>query len=143
MRKLVESETRILLELHEAGDHGNIIRILQYGWLPKPHSYFYIDMDLCDSNLHDYIYNTRKTYEPRDPFHQDPNPAYIPRELPHNMIKLRNIWTIIIHISDGLRFIHANGQAHRDLKPRNGNHTFEGYSCSSPLRSKRSLLENC
>jgi len=119
MRKLVESETRILLELHEAGDHGNIIRILGHGWLPKPHSYFYIDMDLCDSNLHDYIY-TRIVLNEKASFGDHPNPVYVPHGCDF-LVKLRNTWTIVTHIWDGLQFIHENGHVHRDLKPRNGN----------------------
>ena len=120
MRKLVESETRILLELHEAGDHGNIIRILGHGWLPKPHSYFYIDMDLCDSNLHDYIHGTRIVLNEEASFRDHANPVYVPRECDF-LVKLRNACTIVTHISDGLQFIHENGHVHRDLKPRNGN----------------------
>ena len=124
MRKLVESETRILLELHEAGDHGNIIRILGHGWLPKPHSYFFIDMGLCDSNLHDYIYGTRIVLNEEPSFCDQPNPVYIPQDCDF-LIKVRNAWTIVTHISDGLQFIHENGHVHRDLKPRNGNAPIE------------------
>jgi serine/threonine protein kinase len=120
MRALVERETQILLELHEAGEHRNIIKILGHGWLPKPYSFFYIDMDLCDSNLHDYIYGARMAERllAEDPS-EGPSPVYTTREC-DLLVKLRNIWAIMTHISDGLEFIHANGQVHRDLKPRNG-----------------------
>src|SRR5271170_4748635 len=124
MRKLVESETRILLELHRAGDHGNIINILGHGWRPKPHSYFYIDMNLCDSNLHDYIYGTRLVEITQASLENNQSPVYTPRECPL-LTKLRNTWAIMAHISDGLTFIHINGQVHRDLKPRNGSFTLE------------------
>ena len=120
MRKVVESETRILLDLQKLGDHGNIIRILGQGWLPKPHSYFYIDMDLCDCNLHDYIFTTRMSYAEATSLREHPKPVYVPRDS-GSLIKLRNTWTIVSHISDGLEFIHKSGHVHRDLKPRNGN----------------------
>lgn len=121
MRKLVESETRILLELHKTGDHRNIIKILGQGWLPKPHSYFYIDMDLCDSNLHDYVYKDRGVhFYNDDSFRRHQNPLYIPRT-DDFLTKVRNVWTILNHISDGLQFIHEHGHVHRDIKPRNGN----------------------
>ena len=124
MRALVEKETRILLELHKAGEHPNIIKILGHGWLPSPHSYVFIDMDLCDSNLHDYIYGPRLV-EITDAFLEgNPKPVYTPREC-SLLIKLRNTWTIMAHISNGLEFIHANCQVHRDLKPRNGSFTLE------------------
>jgi serine/threonine protein kinase len=118
MRALVERETQILLELHKAGEHRNIIKILGHGWLPKPYSFYYIDMDLCDSNLHDYIYGARLA-ETERLLEENPSPVYAPREC-DLLIKLRNIWAIMTHISDGLEFIHANGHVHRDLKPRNG-----------------------
>ena len=119
MRALVKRETQILLELHSAGEHRNIIKILGHGWLPKPYSFYYIDMDLCDSNLHDYIYGTRMVHVEEESLDTEPNPVYISRGC-HHLTRIRNVWTIMAHISDGLKFIHANGQVHRDLKPQNG-----------------------
>lgn len=117
MKRVVENEARILLKL---GDHRNITLILDHGWLPKPHSYFYIDMELCDSNLHDYIHGVRTLQDDTEPFDDMKFPVYVPRNI-SLLTKLRNTWTIMSHISDGLKFIHAHSQVHRDLKPRNGN----------------------
>lgn len=119
MSELLESEKRILSGIRDAGNHDNIIRILGHGWLPKPTSYFYIDMDLCDSNLHDYIYGARIVQHMGEHLDNEPNPVYAPNDCTL-LIKLRNVWTILTHICDGLNYIHKHGQIHRDLKPRNG-----------------------
>jgi len=119
MRKLVESETR-----YKDVEHENIIRILGHGWLPEPHSYFYIDMELYDSNLYEYIYGTRTVQDAAESLDDEPNPAYIPRECSF-LVKLRNIWTIMTHISDGLKFIHTYRRVHRGLKPCNGKSRLE------------------
>lgn len=140
MRTEIQTEAHILLKLHEAGDHGNIIRILDYGWFP--HNYFYIDMDLCDLNLYDYIYGERLVQGDMS-FEEVKSPIYIPRDT-SLLIKLRNIWAIIGHISDGLKFIHNHGQVHRDLKPRNSNSRPLCCSaeCLSSILPKREPMEN-
>jgi serine/threonine protein kinase len=33
--------------------------------------------------------------------------------------KARNVWTIALHIADGLSYIHSHGEVHRDIKPSN------------------------
>ena len=53
-------------------------------------------------------------------------------------VKLRNIWTIMTHISKGLEFLHCHKQAHRDLKPQNGNPSIAALTikCFSPKRTQ-------
>jgi serine/threonine protein kinase len=47
------------------------------------------------------------------------SPAFVSRSC-SLLERMRNIWEIMIHISQGLKFLHDHGHAHRDLKPSNG-----------------------
>lgn len=121
---VIQNETRVILALQKAGNHPNIIRILNYGWLYEDLcNSFYIDMDLCESNLHGYIYGKRMLQtegcECTD-LNGISTPVYVPRGS-GVYVELRNIWTIMTHISNGVNFLHDHDQVHRDLKPPNGN----------------------
>lgn len=78
--------------------------------------YYYIDMELCDLNLDDYIHGDRQASFPMARAHAIN--IFVSKDC-SLLEKMRNVWTIMIHISQGLDFIHQNGQVHRDLKPRN------------------------
>lgn len=110
---------KALDKLNANGGHPNIITVLRHKWRGHPFSYYYIDMELCDVSLHEYIYFER----PELP----ENPAFISNFalLP---MKMLNIWTIMIQITQGLVFIHTHKQVHRDLKPRNGSPAFPSLS---------------
>jgi serine/threonine protein kinase len=74
-------------------------------------SYYYIDMELCDLSLHEYI-------------HRDPESS-VPESIPYfiqdapSSVKVLQIWNIMKHILSGVEFIHNNREIHRDLKPQN------------------------
>ena len=119
MKAVVQNETRVVLALQKDGQHENIVQILKHGWLGSPHNYFFIDMDLCASNLHDYIYGERSIPVDSDMQCSLKNPAYVSRD-GSLLVKMRNVWTIMSHLANGLKFIHSQKQVHRDIKPRNG-----------------------
>jgi len=54
-------------------------------------------MELCEGNLYDLIQG-------------GPNP-----------LGVQFIWGIMVQITNGLMFIHEQGEVHRDLKPQNSN----------------------
>lgn len=65
---------------------------------------YYIDMELCDSNLEQFI--------------QD-------RSLSGTqVISMEQIWIIMLHIARGVAFIHTQEEIHRDIKPRNSIYLF-------------------
>jgi hypothetical protein len=52
---VVQNEARAIRKLCGQGNHPNIVAVINHGQLPNA-PYYFIDMELCDINLHDYIY---------------------------------------------------------------------------------------
>jgi serine/threonine protein kinase len=83
-----------------------------HGWLDENRYFF--DMEICTLNLDDYIYGGLKSVYGIEKFF-DPD-SHIKDEL-----GCLSFLGIIGQITNGLQFIHSNGELHRDLKPRNSN----------------------
>lgn len=118
----VENEAQVASLILMNGGHGNIITILSHGWLKYSFNQcYYIDMELCEFNLRDYVnyhYN-----QPTVVFETNIEPNLSPtvvRKDSSIIERMQNTWTIGIHIALGLEFMHSTKQAHRDLKPGNG-----------------------
>lgn len=87
------------------GSHKNVIEVLQYGELPES-PYKYIDMELCLFTLQEYM---------------DSNPIVVQASHHYSsLLRAAETWSIMVQMSDGLSFVHRNGEVHRDLKPQNG-----------------------
>jgi serine/threonine protein kinase len=90
--------------------HPNIVAVLNHGKIPNA-PYYFFDMELCDLNLHDYIYrNTRPNPSESIPFFIKDAPA---------SLKAQQIWNIMKQIASGVKYVHSHGAVHRDLKPAN------------------------
>ena len=88
------------------------MKVLNLGEL-RNSSYYFIDMELCDMTLNDFISSfqaSRFSQSEADPLYRAPDQA---------------IWTIMRHIASGLEYIHLQGEVHRDMKPANGILLFE------------------
>jgi serine/threonine protein kinase len=73
-------------------------------------NYYFIDMELCDINLHDFLHPKTSPMQSRlARFASVPS-----RSGPIGM------WDIMVQLTSGLKFIHDNGEVHSDLKPTNG-----------------------
>lgn len=120
-RSEIENEARVVSSLLERGGHANIVGILNHDWLKMSLCYF-IDMELCDANLREYIdhhYGTSvraiDDLDTRTSF----NPVFVNKGS-SLVVRMQNMWTIGTHVARGLEFMHARGYVHRDLKPSNG-----------------------
>jgi serine/threonine protein kinase len=112
--KQAECEANVMAEL--SGGCKYIVGILRHGRLEGSKKLYYIDMDLCNINLHDYLYDRSALVHEASLFHE---PAFVSRDS-SIFVRVSNIWTIVNHISQGVAFIHGHQISHRDLKPRNG-----------------------
>ena len=80
-----------------------------------------VDMELCLKNLKDEINSQNSTV--RDVLEQTTTTKHtttfhqLSKQLATNV---ENINVILIHVPEGLEFIHSNSEVHRDLKPENG-----------------------
>jgi serine/threonine protein kinase len=117
----IENEARVVRLLMEHGGHENIVTILAHGFNAAFDGYF-IDMELCDMTLKDYIDYVASLSYRELPLEATPSlaPSVVPFDCPQ-LLKMRNIWTICAQIAAGLDFMHLRDQTHRDLKPCNGN----------------------
>ena len=108
--KVIDTEIRVLTELSREGIHPHIVAVLRIGELPNSQDLF-IDMELCDLNLAEYIYGSK----PRDLvptfFIKDQSPP----------MKASQVWTVMLQLAKGVEYLHRKAIIHRDLKPANGN----------------------
>jgi len=112
--EIIENETRAIKKLC-SGCHPNIVEVLRIGEL-KDSPYYFIDMELCDINLQDYIYRDDSKTLP------DAIPYFIKDA--SSQVKALQIWNIIQQIASGVAFIHSHHETHRDIKPQNSNSSF-------------------
>jgi serine/threonine protein kinase len=114
----IENEGRLISSFLENGGHENIVAVTSHGWI---RDFYFIDMELCDLTLHDYIAYFDASGLLAPPFEIIPqlSPVFVEKKCSPTL-KIQNILTIGTHIARGLEFMHGKGQVHRDLKPRNG-----------------------
>jgi serine/threonine protein kinase len=115
----IENESRVVKLLMENGGHENIVTILSHGFI-QSFDYYYIDMELCDMTLKDYIDYWAGSKELPLETSLDLAPSVICNDC-SLLLQMRNVWAIASQIAAGLEFMHSHHQIHRDLKPGNGN----------------------
>jgi serine/threonine protein kinase len=144
----IQNEARVVSDIRDKGGHENIIKILGYGWLKGSLNVYYIDMELADFTLADYIDHYKGTKSSKVDIEalQSLSPVFVHKESPLQE-RMKNLWSIGTHIARGLEFMHFYEYVHRDLKPCNGtiprphmsSPSIDEYS--SPLLSRRQSVE--
>ena len=109
-REVVEAEFRAV-DILTRSSNKNIVKVIDHGDL-ELFGRCFIDMELCDLNLHTYIYEEWKPKIVQDL-------PYFTIQVPPRM-KTGQTWNIMGDVTNGLIYIHSLGQVHRDIKPQNG-----------------------
>ena len=109
----IQNEIQAIVKLCNVGAHNNIVVMLRHGALNSS-PYYFFDMELCDSNLEQYIPRLWELNE-LEKIHMD----YLERPIVDWNKRVQDIWIIMQHIATGVAYIHLHGMIHRDLKPQN------------------------
>jgi serine/threonine protein kinase len=95
-------------ELSKTGGHPYIVSVLRIGEL-RNSRYLFIDMELCDLNLAEYLYCSKPRSQVATFFVKNQPPP----------MKARQIWTVMLQVTKGVEYLHGQDLIHRDLKPAN------------------------
>lgn len=115
------NEIKAIEDLLTDNPHPNIISVLSHGSLTHPFNSYFIDMELCQIDLHDYIYGDRvHVMSLLEDDLSGENIVFVCQDST-SLQKFRNTFAIMTHIANGLGHMHSHSLVHRDLKPRNGN----------------------
>src|SRR5579859_7956163 len=112
----VITEEMLLLQIRainmlNAADHKNILKVLNNGWIPDS-SFYFFDMEFCLSSLDSVIHRTGETH-----FTTMVRPGANNGDF---FARFKFTLQIACQIIAGLVFIHRHGEVHRNLKPSNG-----------------------
>lgn len=119
----IEAEFHAYDEFLKKTSHPNIIHVFNRGsyCIPNmPITVHFIDMQLCDLDLHDYIHQPEsRRYVDRINSSSATNGCKFVTEDADLLSKAQNIWAIVLDIASGLEAVHSHNLVHRDLKPQN------------------------
>lgn len=103
----IQQELRAVDSLCRYEPHRNIVAVTKYGRLDFG-SFYFLDTELCDLNLDNYIYRQWTST-----MHQDV--TYFTTE-PSSHMRMGHIWKIMEDVNNGVAFIHQRKQIHETTK---------------------------
>src|SRR5204863_1191244 len=92
----IENEIRAIEKLCMNGKSDNLVAVLSHGWLSQS-PFYYIDMELCETNLETYIKSTKRLE-----FESEPTPRLLGKTFPERGIW--DTWDIVEQISMGIQY---------------------------------------
>jgi len=87
--------------------YTNIVQVFNYGQLNPDGAVYFIDMELCDMSLEDYLQGQELEHMSWAAIREQEE-------------VLTHAYNILQQILNGLIFIHCLHEVHRDLSPANG-----------------------
>jgi serine/threonine protein kinase len=122
--KDVQNELRAIKKLCQDNSHPNLVSVFGHGQFFDHKSqltFFYIDMELCDFNLHDAIQNRQLLCQTSTdlPTVRGRIHATVRYMLSREQ-ELECMMKMLSDLTSGIVFMHGLGEVHRDLKPHNG-----------------------
>jgi serine/threonine protein kinase len=107
--EVIKNEASVVTKLCMCG-HPNIIQVFNHGRMSE-YPYYFIDMELCDLTLDDYV---TQRWAPQG----EERGSYFMGKL-SVMEKMKQTADILNDVTTGVAFIHQQKAIHRDLKPSN------------------------
>jgi serine/threonine protein kinase len=106
--------------------HPHVLRMFRFGPALTVNGY-YMDFEYCEINLHEYIQEIDLQKGPKliaklFPCSGDGRTDF------EKTSNIRNVWSIMYEITNGVLFLHQNNLVHRDLKPGNSIHPFDDFN---------------
>jgi serine/threonine protein kinase len=103
----IDNEVRAINRLCKS-NHPNIVQVLNFGRLKPDGAFYFIDMELCEISLENYIQG-----------------GPINGLIDWNTVRIRNevhehTYKIMQQVLNGVIYIHCCNEVHRDLSPNNG-----------------------
>ena len=117
----IKNEAAVVSSISAKGGHKHIITVFDHGWMKGSVNVYFIDMELGDFTLAEYIayHGDASTSSIDFDAMQGSSPLLVARGCTQDQ-RLNNAWAIAGHIAEGLEFMHMYSHVHRDLKPSNG-----------------------
>lgn len=105
----INNEARAIEKLCKSS-HDNVINVIMHGRFNPTSATYFIDMELCNINLEEYIQGTKVGIR-----------GLIDWETAHKEEQRQFlIIAIMQQLLSGLAFIHRHDEVHRDMAPQNG-----------------------